>query len=103
LAVHPLRHWLDGKITGHVFICYLSLVLLTTFRILMQKTQLQSLESVTAERALKELQAIYMIEYRMKSKGDHVAKTLQKPFYKVITLSNLQKKIFHALCPNIDL
>lgn len=102
LALPPLRHWLDGKITGHLFICYLSLVLLTTFRFLLQKSSKMSLQGVTAERALRELQSVYMIEYsKLSSKTTNTNEDKKIIFQRVITLSNLQKDILFAVSPNL--
>jgi hypothetical protein len=99
LGMRPIRHWLDGKVTGHLFICYLSLVLLTTFRLMIEQKGLKGLAGVTPEIALKELQAVYIIKYSNNKK----IKGAKKTFYKMITLSNLQKDIFSAIVPNLNL
>lgn len=103
LALRPIRHWLDGKIKGHLFICYLSLTLLTTFRCKLLKNGSSSVKDITAERALKELQSVYIIEY---SKVSSTSKSDESPktrYQKVVTMTNLQKDILSALVPNLTL
>lgn len=99
LGLRPIRHWLDEKITGHLFICYLSLVLLTTFRLLLDQKGRKSVCNMSAEKALKELESVYIIKYSNKNKGQ----TLQKPYQKVITLSNIQRDISSAIMPELCL
>jgi transposase len=103
LGMHPIRHWLDGKIKGHLFICYLALVLMTTLRLKIQQSKKESLSTITPERAIKELQSIYIIEYSKASSASAHPKSSKKPFRKVVTLSNLQKDILLAIDKKIAL
>lgn len=96
LSLRPIRHWLDGKIEGHIFICYLSLVLLTTLRCLMHEQGRKSVQCLTPEAALEELESAYMIEYSNKKENKKAKKTYQK----LVTLSNLQRDIIQAVIPN---
>ena len=102
LAVHPIRHWLDGKVKGHLFICYLSLVLLTTLGVLVLKQGKKAIKGITPERALKELMKIYIIEYSNASLMGKNEKVAKKTYYKVITLSNLQRDILSAISLDLE-
>ncbi len=99
LSLRPIRHWLDGKIEGHIFICYLSLVLLTTLRCLMHEQGRKSIRDLTPEAALEELQSAYMIEYSNKKQGD----CSKKMYQKLVTLSNIQKDIIRSVIPNFKM
>lgn len=103
LMMRPIRHWLDGKVKGHLFICYLSLALLTTFRCQLNKNGSRSVKDLSPERALKELESVYIIEYSKKVDDVKKSKLPRNRYQKVVTLSNLQKDIFSALMPNLDL
>jgi transposase len=103
LGLRPIRHWLDGKIKGHLFVCYLSLVLQTTLRCQMDKSGSQSLKEITPTRAIKELESVYIIEY---SKKKGVGKSSESPetrYQKVVTLTKLQETILSAIVPNLNL
>jgi transposase len=99
LSLRPIRSWLDGKIEGHIFICYLSLVLLTTLRCLLDQKGKKGVKGLTAPNALEELQTAYMIEYSNKNCGKGPKKTYQK----LVTLSNRQKNIMSAVIPNFKM
>ncbi len=99
LSIRPIRSWLDGKIEGHIFICYLSLVLLTTLRCLLEQKGKKSVKGLTATSALEELQTTYIIEYSNKNQKQGARKTYQK----LVTLSNIQKDIIEAVIPNFKL
>jgi transposase len=99
LGLRPIRHWLDGKIKGHVFICYLSLVLLTTFRCQLAKNGSGRVKSISQERALKELESVCVIEYS-KHKSTESASDIQETLcQKVVTLTSLQRDILSAIVP----
>ncbi len=97
LKLRPIRCWLDGKIKGHIFICYLSLVLLTTLRLLVDEKGKKSIKGLSIGKIMEELKSIYVIEYSNKKNPG----TPKNSYQKVITLSNLQKDIFGALMPNL--
>ena len=98
LGIRPVRHYLDGKIEGHLFICYLSLVLLTTIRLLLDQKGRKSVSGMSAVNALKELESVYVIQYSNKKNGTKA----QKSYQKVVELSNIQRDIFQAIIPNLE-
>ncbi len=103
LAIRPIRHWLDGKIKGHLFICYLSLTLLTTFRCKMLKNGSSGLKCISPERAIKELESVYIIEYSKVVNGSKKRTSPETRYQKVVAMTKLQKSILSALVPNLDL
>ncbi len=103
LGLRPIRHWLDGKIKGHLFVCYLSLVLQTTLRCQMAKNGHQSLKGITPARAIKELESVYIIEYSKKKEVGKNNESHETRYQKVVTMTNLQKDILSAIMPNLIL
>nr|QNO53849.1 hypothetical protein ALDDBJOO_00025 [Methanosarcinales archaeon ANME-1 ERB6] len=51
IGLRPIRHWLDGRVKAHIFICYLSYLLMKTLEYMLQKGGLK----MSAEYALKQL------------------------------------------------
>jgi transposase len=58
LALRPVRHWLGGKAEAHIFICYLSYLLLTTFKFLLKNSNLD-VKSLSVQKALSEMESVY--------------------------------------------
>ncbi len=61
--LRPVRHWLYNRVIAHVFICYLSYLLLTLMRI-----KLEGMD-ITAPHALKELGTMYRVHMRGHAQG----------------------------------
>ncbi|RZN39587.1 MAG: IS1634 family transposase [Methanophagales archaeon ANME-1-THS] len=54
IGLRPIRHWLDGRVKAHIFICYLSYLLMKTLEYLLKKGGLK----VNAENSLKQLSRV---------------------------------------------
>ena len=87
LRLRPIRHWLYNRVTAHVFICYLSYLLLSLL-----KYRLRSV-GVSAEEALLELDTMYKVYLRDPQKGFQLTR--------VVTLSKKQKTILRAISPKL--
>tara|TARA_Y100000031_G_scaffold81550_1_gene89934 strand:- start:199 stop:891 length:693 start_codon:yes stop_codon:yes gene_type:complete len=81
--LRPIRHWLYNRVTAHVFICYLSYLLLTLMQIKLEELR------ITAPHALKELGTMYRVYMRDTRKGFQITK--------VVTLTKKQEKILKAI------
>lgn len=51
IGLRPIRHWLDGRVKAHIFICYLSYLLMKTLEHMLKKGGLK----MNAENSLKQL------------------------------------------------
>lgn len=83
VSLNPVRHWLHDRVVAHVFICYLSYLLLSLL-----KYELRDLE-ITPVQALKNLESMYKIYFSDKKKKYKMSKT--------VTLSKYQESILKAL------
>ena len=81
--LRPIRHWLYNRVIAHVFICYLSYLLLTLLRI-----KLEAID-ITAPQALKELGTMYRVHMRDTRKDFKIIK--------VVTLTKRQEQILKAI------
>ena len=83
INLQPIRHWLYNRVIAHVFICYLSYLLLSLL-----KLKLEALE-ISPVVALRELETLYKV-YARDSKKDFV-------FSKTVALTIIQEKILKAV------
>lgn len=83
VQLHPIRLWLPSRVNAHVKVCYLSLCLLSLIKYRCRKIEIAPTDIIG------ELQTAYRVNLK------HVA--TKQSFPKVVTLSNLQKKILKAL------
>jgi transposase len=81
--LRPIRHWLYNRVIAHVFICYLSYLLLTLMRIKLGGM------NITAPQALKELGTMYRVHMRDTRKDFKITK--------VVTLTKKQENILKAI------
>ena len=81
--LRPIRHWLYNRVRAHVFICYLSYLLLSLLRIHTKNLGL------TPDKALHELKTVYKIYLRNPKK--------KLNFEKTVTLNRLQEKILKSI------
>ena len=81
--LRPIRHWLYNRVTAHVFICYLSYLLLTLMQIKLEELR------ITAPHALKELGTMYRVHMRDTRKDFKITK--------VVALTKKQEKILKAI------
>jgi transposase len=54
IGLRPIRHWLDGRVKAHIFICYLSYLLMKTLEHMLKKGGLK----MNAENSLKQLSRV---------------------------------------------
>jgi transposase len=83
VKLRPIRHWLYNRVVAHVFICYLSYLLLSLLKI---KLQILNISPVSA---LKELSTLYKV-YARDEKKDFV-------FSKIVALTKQQEKILKSV------
>ena len=81
--LRPVRHWLYNRVVAHVFLCYLSYLLLS-----MLKMKLSRL-GVSPELALRDLANVYKVYLSDKKKGH--------TFERTATLNRHQEKILKAV------
>lgn len=88
LEADKIRFWLTGKVKAHVFVCYLSYLLLSLI-----DYRLRSLRGVNAINALEVMESMYKVFITD-------PKTKNK-FVKTVALSKEQEKILKAIDPRL--
>ncbi len=83
VGLRPIRHWLENRVVSHVFICYISYLLLSILNMKMSSLKISSAE------ALFELEGMYKI-YLKDEKKDF-------EFSRAVTLSKKQKNILNCI------
>jgi transposase len=81
--LQPIRHWLYNRVKAHVFVCYLSYLLLSLLRLRVQKLRLSPVS------ALRELDSLYRVYIRDVKKNFKVSK--------LVALNKNQEKIIRAI------
>ena len=81
--LQPIRHWLYNRVKAHVFVCYLSYLLLSLLRLRVQKLRLSPVS------ALRELDSLYRVYIRDVKKNFKVSK--------LVALNKNQEKILRAI------
>lgn len=87
IHLRPVRHWLYNRVIAHVFICYLSYLLLAVLNIKLKKIDMSPAE------ALQELDTLYKVYLRDPQKGFKVQR--------VVALNKKQEKILRAIDKNL--
>lgn len=87
VKIQPIRHWLYNRVIAHVFICYLSYLLLS-----MLQYKLKPL-GISAAEALEELDNMYKVYMRDTKKKFKISRT--------VTLTTKQEKILKAIDRNL--
>ena len=87
LGLKPIKHWLEERVKSHIFICYLSYLLLSLLETKLKKT------SITSIAALDKLSTAYKVCLRNKK--------IKNDFEKVVTLSKEQETIIKAVDKHI--
>lgn len=82
-GLRPIRHWLYNRVEAHIFICYLSYLLLSLLQYKLKKIKIGSIE------ALKELSTLYKIYMRDTEKNFVLTK--------LVKLNKKQEKILRAI------
>lgn len=83
LGIRPIKHWLEERVKAHIFICYLSYLLIALL-----ETKL-SLKKISANNALDKLSTAYKIHLKNKR--------LKNEFTKIVTLNTEQRDIIKAV------
>ena len=83
VRIQPIRHWLYNRVIAHIFICYLSYLLLSLLRFRLKKISISSVE------ALIELDTMYKVYIRDEKKDFSLSRT--------VTLTKKQEKILKAI------
>lgn len=83
IKVRPIRHWLYDRVISHVFICYLSYLLLSLLKFALKKIDMSPIT------ALRELDSLYKIYMKDKRKGFQLTKT--------VALTKIQEKILKTI------
>lgn len=83
VRLRPVRHWLYNRVIAHVFVCYLSYLLLSLLKIKLEKLGMSPME------ALKELDTLYKVYLRDPKKGFKLER--------VVALNKKQEKILKAI------
>ena len=85
--IRPIRHWLQGRVRAHVFICVLALLLKRIFEIhyMKSKCTMEPLEEISKSKLIK-----YKVEF---SKRESRSQT----FPKVTNTTPMQKKYFNMI------
>jgi transposase len=91
VEIRPVRHWLSNRVKVHVFICYLSYLLLTVLEHKLRDSNIKDERGklLTAERCLEELSTVYKVVMQDKLN--------KNTFERIVVFSKLQKKILKAL------
>lgn len=85
--LRPIRHWLYNRVTAHIFICYLSYLLLSLLKYRVRKLE------ISAEEALQELDSMYKVYLKDSKKGFELSR--------VVALTKKQEAILRAISPRL--
>jgi len=81
--LQPIRHWLYDRVNSHVFICYLSYLLLSLLKYHLRKLQISPVD------ALLELSSMYKVYLRDSKKDFRISR--------VVSLTKIQENIIKSL------
>jgi len=87
LGLKPIKHWLEERVKSHIFICYLSYLLISLLETKLKKTE------ISAVTALDKLSTAYKVSLKNKK--------TKNEFDKVVTLSTEQEKIIKKVDKSI--
>ena len=83
LGLRPIKHWLEERVKSHIFICYLSYLLISLLDYKIKQT------GISAISALDKLSTAYKVYLK--------SKKLNKEFSKTVTLTKEQEKIMKSV------
>jgi len=83
IKLRPIRHWLENRVRAHVFICYLSYLLLSLLNLRVKKL------GMTAVGALEELDSLYKVYLKDQRRTLRAAR--------VVALTRKQEEILRAV------
>lgn len=83
VKLRPIRHWLYKRVVAHIFICYLSYLLLALLKLRLKPLR------ISPEQALNELDTMYKVYLRDKKRNFKI--------FRIVTLSKNQERILKAI------
>jgi transposase len=83
VKVRPIRHWLYNRVIAHIFICFLSYLLLSLLKLALKKINMSPI------KALIELDSLYKVYIKDNRKGFKLART--------VALTKTQEKILKTI------
>jgi transposase len=83
IRLRPIRHWLYDRVIAHVFICYLSYLLLSILKFRLKKINMSPI------KALRELDTLYKVYMKDSKKRFEVTR--------VVALNKTQEKILKTV------
>jgi len=83
LGLKPIKHWLEERVKSHIFICYLSYLLISLLEQKLKKTEISSIT------ALDKISTAYKVCLKNKKN--------KNSFEKIVTLSKEQETIIKAV------
>ena len=83
VKVRPIRHWLYNRVISHIFICYLSYLLLSLLKFSLKKINMSPVV------ALRELSSLYKVYMKDSRKEFQLSKT--------VALTKIQEKILRTI------
>jgi transposase len=83
IKVRPIRHWLEKRVRAHIFICYLSYLLLSLLNMHMKSIEM------TAVQALEELESLYKVYLKDCRRGFRE--------HRIVALTKKQESIMRAI------
>ena len=83
--LRPVRFWLSKRVKAHVFICYLSYLLLSALKLHLKSKGIE----LSPESAIEELETMYNVYLCDKNKGYSLVRT--------VALSKIQEKILKSV------
>lgn len=87
LGIRPIRHWLEERVKAHIFICYLSYLLISILESKLKKANIGAVE------ALEKLSTAYKVYLKDKK--------TKNEFEKIVMLTKEQETIMKAVDKNI--
>ena len=91
LGLEPIRHWLQERVKTHVFICYLSYLLLSMLNYRLKEKQ------VCAVEAMGKLSTAYKVYLRNKKTGNEFEKTVLLTKEQEEILSTVDKSLLPSV------
>ncbi len=88
--LQPVRHWLYNRVIAHVFICYLSYLLLSLLQY-----RLRSI-GITAQEALTELDSMYKVYLRDPKKGFQLSRVVTLTKKQELILKTINRKLLKS-------
>lgn len=92
VKIRPIRHWLYNRVTSHIFICYLSYLLLSLLKLSLKKINMSPIA------ALRELNSLYKVYMKDQRKGFELTKTVALTKMQEKILKTIDKKVLFSSC-----